>query len=281
MKHWNLLLILTGLFLVPQSATLGGDLLSLRDRVRCDSPQDAISCRGSQEAMRQAQAGALVLMERRAAMQRSLVNGLPGLRVAILSQGRQIALGALVSNTGFVVARNSVLPCGGALALSGQLNGGLVAPLSVAAVSAVDDLALLNFNFAGGTPILPAVNFASTTPSIGTVLRATVNDTGLPAFGTVAACRNPAPLDAARVSRLKAVAFEQHEAVASGQCRTGSSPVSAIETDLSLAPGDCGAPVFDPEGHLAGIAISRDGGSSTYVVPAGRIRALMAQCPKK
>ena len=283
MKHLNMFLILTGLFLTTQSNALAGDSLSLRDTVRGNS-RNALSPgapgRGRQEAMRLSQAGTRTLLARRAAMQRSLVAGLPDLRVAILSQGRQIALGSLVSDAGFVVARHSLLPgLGSSLALTGRLHGGLVAPLSVAAVSQVDDLALLNFTFAGGTPILPAVHFASTTPSIGMMLRASVNETGVPAFGTVAAYRNLVPLDSFPVSRLKASAIHQHASMAANQ-RQGGSSVSAIETDLNLAPGECGAPVFNPDGHLVGIALSREDSASTCIVPAGRIRALMEKCPQ-
>jgi serine protease Do len=56
--------------------------------------------------------------------------------------------------------------------------------------------------------------------------------------------------------------------------RTGFPAV--LQTDMVVAPKDCGGPVVDLEGHVLGVNIARAGRVETWILPSENIRPLLA-----
>ena len=52
-----------------------------------------------------------------------------------------------------------------------------------------------------------------------------------------------------------------------------------IQSDMQLAPEDCGAPVIDLDGRVIGIAVARAGRIKTFIIPASSVRGLLATKP--
>ncbi|MFP6882745.1 MAG: S1C family serine protease [Roseibacillus sp.] len=52
-----------------------------------------------------------------------------------------------------------------------------------------------------------------------------------------------------------------------------------IQSDMQLAPEDCGAPVIDLDGRVIGIAVARAGRIKTFIIPASSVRDLLATKP--
>ena len=52
-----------------------------------------------------------------------------------------------------------------------------------------------------------------------------------------------------------------------------------IQSDMQLAPEDCGAPVIDLDGRVIGIAVARAGRIKTFIIPASLVRDLLATKP--
>ena len=52
-----------------------------------------------------------------------------------------------------------------------------------------------------------------------------------------------------------------------------------IQSDMQLAPEDCGAPVTDLDGRVIGIAVARAGRIKTFIIPASSVRDLLATKP--
>ena len=50
---------------------------------------------------------------------------------------------------------------------------------------------------------------------------------------------------------------------------------TVIAHDAVIDPSDCGGPVIDLDGNFLGINVSRAMRTTTYVVPAGKLQALV------
>ena len=54
---------------------------------------------------------------------------------------------------------------------------------------------------------------------------------------------------------------------------------NVIQSDMQLSPEDCGAPVVDLDGRVIGIAAARAGRIKSFIIPASRVRQLLATDP--
>ncbi len=54
---------------------------------------------------------------------------------------------------------------------------------------------------------------------------------------------------------------------------------SVVQSDMQIAPEDCGAPVVDLEGRVVGLAIARAGRIKTFIIPSSAIKKLLASKP--
>jgi serine protease Do len=54
---------------------------------------------------------------------------------------------------------------------------------------------------------------------------------------------------------------------------------SALQTDLTIKPNECGGPLLDLDGRAVGINIARAGRVNSYAIPAAEIRRLVGQLP--
>ena len=54
---------------------------------------------------------------------------------------------------------------------------------------------------------------------------------------------------------------------------------SVVQSDMQIAPEDCGAPVVDLEGRVVGLAIARAGRIKTFIIPSSAIKKLLALKP--
>ncbi len=54
---------------------------------------------------------------------------------------------------------------------------------------------------------------------------------------------------------------------------------SALQTDLTLKPNECGGPLLDLDGQAVGINIARAGRVNSYAIPASEIRRLIGDLP--
>ena len=52
--------------------------------------------------------------------------------------------------------------------------------------------------------------------------------------------------------------------------------ISALQTDLTLEPSECGGPVVNLDGKVVGINIARGARVRSYVIPAQTLRSLLA-----
>ena len=61
------------------------------------------------------------------------------------------------------------------------------------------------------------------------------------------------------------------------EVRDGFSRV--LQSDMQIAPEDCGAPVVDLEGRVVGVAIARAGRIKTFIIPSSAIEQTLALEP--
>ena len=55
---------------------------------------------------------------------------------------------------------------------------------------------------------------------------------------------------------------------------------SVLQSDMQIAPEDCGAPVVDLEGRVVGLAIARAGRIKTFIIPSSAIKQILALKPE-
>ena len=50
---------------------------------------------------------------------------------------------------------------------------------------------------------------------------------------------------------------------------------SVLQTDMTIAPQECGLPVVDSDGRLIGVVLARAGRVKTFVIPVATIAGLL------
>ena len=202
--------------------------------------------------------------------------------VAILQGDRRVCLATRLGESGGFFAKTSLLnavPAPETADWFAELAGGARLPLQVFRDFPEDDLTLLTLR---PNPVGSAADFglpdALSAPATGSLLMARPDPAAVHGvMGLVSVEAREIPEDggmpASRLRRMEQ--FHERAGTKLSARRTGFP--RAFETDLDLSPEQCGTPVFDIDGRLVGIAIARATLSSTLVIPAGRLRELLAE----
>ena len=194
-----------------------------------------------------------------------------GCVVEILRQGVRVSFGTVVGNDGLIVTKASEIDD----APQCRLSSGEVLVADLVNANAGYDLAFLRI-----PRQLRPVMWSELAPKSRGRFLMTPDPAGKPlAWGIVSVSENrrdaqPLPeIHRAPVRSEQSLPYRNYRHALAANFRCDDFPI-AFEHDLPLLPDQCGGPLFDLNGNVAGITIARAGFHGCVAVPASVIRQL-------